>query len=97
MPLPVTSATPAMETTAMGTASKTRPPAGGKASCIPAVIKAAERAGARTWLSVKRGAPTSVEGIAVVEVVAAEVVAAEVVATDDRSAVGDVGVVVIDH
>jgi hypothetical protein len=42
-----------------------------------------------------------VEGIAVVEVAVVEVAAVEVVAgdvaVDDRSAVGDVGVVVIDH
>ena len=37
------------------------------------------------------------EGIAVVEISAVEVVAAETVAIDDRSAVGDVGVVVINH
>ena len=35
--------------------------------------------------------------VAVAEVAVIEVVAAEVVAIDDRSAMGDVGVVVIDH
>ena len=43
----------------------------------------------------------SVEGIAMVEVAVVEVPAVDVVAgdvaVDDRSAVGDVGVVVIDH
>ena len=46
--------------------------------------------------------PASVEGIGVVEiamtrVAAIEVVAAEIVAIDDRSTMGDVGVVVINH
>ena len=94
--------TAAMETSAVGDTSKARPPAGGEASDIAAVIKATERAGARSWLSVKRRAPTSVERVAVaeiamVEVAVVKVTVVEVVAIDDRSAVGDVGVVVIDH
>src|SRR5260370_35896876 len=96
------SAAAAVETTSVGATSKARPPAGGKASCIPAVIKAAERAGACSWLSVKRRMSTSVVSIAVVEiamvkVAAIEVVAAEIVAIDYRPAVGDVGVGVVDH
>ena len=93
----MSSTTATMETTSVGAASKARPPAGGKPSCVAAVIKAAERAGACTWLRVKRRVPASVEGIAMVEIAMVEVVASEVVAIDDRSAVGDVGVVVVDH
>jgi hypothetical protein len=37
------------------------------------------------------------EGIAVVEVAVIEAVVTEIVAVDDRPAVGDVGVVVVDH
>src|ERR1700680_2871812 len=98
--MPSTTAT--VEATSVGAASKTRASAGGKTSCIAAVIKATERAGVCTWLSVKRRGPASVERIAMVEIAmveiaVVEIVAAEVVAIDDRSAVGDVGVVVIDH
>src|SRR5580700_431992 len=102
MPSPVTSATTAMKTTSVGATSKARPPAGRKATDIAAVIKATESAGMCTWLGVKRRVTASVEGIAVVEiamvkVAAIEVVAGEVVAIDDGSAVGNVGVVVVDH
>jgi hypothetical protein len=48
MPSPVVSATAAMETTSVGAASKTRVPARREASDIAAVIKAAERTGARS-------------------------------------------------
>ena len=53
-------------------------------------------------MSVKRRVPTSVERVAVaeiamVEVAVVKVTVVEVVAIDDRSAVGDVGVVVVDH
>src|SRR5580704_1443615 len=64
---------------------------------IAPVIKTAERARVRTWLSVKRGVRISVEGIAVIEVATVKVAVVEVVAIDDRPAVGDVGVMVIDH
>ena len=93
----MSSTTATMETTSVGATSKARPPAGGKAPDIAAVIKATERAGARTWLCVKRRVPASVEAIAMVEVAVVEAVAAEVVAIDDRSAMGDVGVVIVDH
>src|SRR5712664_3117223 len=85
-------ATSAMETASMRSAPKTRPPARRGASDITAVIKAAERAGACSWLTVKRRVRVPVEGIPVVEVVAGDVVA-----INDRSAMGDVGVVVVDH
>jgi hypothetical protein len=49
----MSSTTATMETTSMGAASKARPPAGGKTPDIAAVIKAAERAGASTWLGMK--------------------------------------------
>ena len=96
------SSTAAMETPAVGATSKARPPAGGEASDIATVIKATERAGACSCLSVKRRVPTSVERVAVaeiamVEVAVVKVTVVEVVAIDDRSAVGDVGVVVINH
>ena len=61
------------------------------------MIKAAERAGPCSWLSAKGRVRASVEGIPVVEVATIEVVAGDVVAIDDRSAVGDVGVVVVNH
>jgi len=92
MPSPMVSATAAMETS-----SKTRPPARREASDIAAVIKAAERAGACSWLSVKRRVRVSVEGVPAVEIAVVEVVAGDVVTIDDRSAVGDVRVVVVDH
>src|SRR5713101_3844166 len=77
-------------TTAMGAATKAGAPAGRKAAGISAVIKAAERAGVCSWLGVKTRRP--VEGIAVIKVAVVEVTA-----IDDRSAVGDVGVVVVDR
>jgi hypothetical protein len=46
-----------VEATAMETTSKTRLSAGRKASDISAVIKATERAGAQSWLSVKGRCP----------------------------------------
>ena len=61
----MSSTTATMEATSTGAASKARPPAGGEASDIATVIKATERAGACSWLSVKRRAPTSVERVAV--------------------------------
>src|SRR6267378_2557648 len=99
---PMAAATPAMETASMRSTPKTRPPPRRKASDITAVIKAAERAGACSWLTVKRRVRVPVEGIPMVEIVVArvavvEVVAGDVVAIDDRSAMGDVGVVVVDH
>ena len=48
----------------------------------------------------KRGTPAcsvSVERVAMVEVAVIEVVVVEIVAIDDRSAVRDVGVVIVDH
>src|SRR5580692_10928928 len=97
LPSAMSSTTATMETTSVEAASKARPPAGGKAPDIAAVIKAAERAGACTWLWVKRRVPASVEGMAMAEAAVVEVVAAEVVAIDDRSATGDVRVVIVDH
>jgi hypothetical protein len=97
MPSAMAPTTAPMETTSVRATSKARPPARREASDIPAVIKAAERAGVCSWLSVKRRVRVSVEGMAMVDVRVVEVVAAEVVAVDDRSAVGDVGVVVIDY
>ena len=91
------STTASMETTSVRATSKARPPARREASDIAAVVKAAERAGACSWLSVKRRVRVPVEGVAMVEVPVVEGVAAEVVAVDDRPAVGDVGVVVIDY
>src|SRR5712692_10606839 len=96
------SSTAAMKTTAVGATSKARPPAGGKASDVSAVIKPTERPGACSWLKVRSRRPveprTSAARFASVERVAmVEVAAIEVVAIDDRSAVRDVGVVVVDH
>src|SRR6266481_2590069 len=96
------SSTAAMKTTSMGTTSKARPPAGGKASDVSAVIKPTERPRARSWLKVRSRRPmeprTSAGRSASVERVAmVEVAVVEVVAIDDRSAMGDVGVVVVNH
>src|SRR5882724_5256001 len=111
------SSTAAMKTTSMGTTSKARPPAGGKAPDIAAVNEATERAGACSWLKVRSRRPVeprtsaarsasvervamveiAVVEVAVVEVAVVEVAVVEVVAIDDRSAVGDVGAVVVDH
>ena len=88
--------------------AKARPPPGRKASCIAAVIKSTERAGACTLLSMKRRGRTSVEriamvGVGVVEIAASvkvaviEVVMTEIVAIDDCAAMGDVRVVIINH
>src|SRR5258708_18037998 len=92
-------------TTAMGAATKAGAPAGRKAAGSSAVIKAVERAGVCSWLGVKTRRP--VEGVAVVGVSVVEigvvkiavikVAVVEVTAIDDRSAVGDVGVVVVDR
>src|SRR5882762_88222 len=99
--------TATMETTPAGATSKTRPPAGGKASDIATVIKATERPGARSRLKVRSrrsveprtssAGPASVERVAMVEVAVVEVVVTEIVAINDRPAVGDVGVVVVNH
>lgn len=69
---------------------------------IATVTKAAERAGTCSWLSVERRVRVSVEGIpvaeiAMVEVAVIEAVVTEIVAVDNRPAVGDVGVVIINH
>ena len=96
--------TATVETASMETTAKARPAAGRKASYIAAMIKATECAGARTRLGVKRRGPASVERIAtvtievaVIEISTIEIVAAKVVAIDDRSAMGDIRVVVIDR
>src|SRR5260370_13850385 len=91
----------------MGATPKARPPAGGRASDVSAVIKPTERPGACSWLKVRSRRPAeprtsaarsaSVERVAMVEVSAIEVAVVEVVAIDDRSAVRDVGVVVVNH
>ena len=91
----------------MEATTKARPSARREASDITAVIKATERAGTCTLLSVKRRGPTSVKRIAmvcvgvvkavVVEVAVVEVIPTGVVAIDDRSAMGDVGIVIVDH
>src|SRR6266850_3302296 len=105
-PMPSTAA---VKTTATRATSKARPPARGKASDISTVIKTAERAGACSWLKVRSRRPVeprsstarsaSVKCVAMVEVAAVEIATAAVkaVAIDDSSAVGDVGVVVVNH
>src|SRR5882757_7073453 len=103
----MSSTTATMETTAAGATSKTRPPAGGKAPDIATMIKATKRPRARSWLKVRSrrsveprtsaAEPASVERVAMVEVAVIEVVVAEIVAINDRPAVGDVGVVVVNH
>src|SRR6266436_8154258 len=103
----MSSTTATMESTSAGATSKTRPPAGGKASDIATVIKATERPGARSRLKVRSrrsveprtsaAGHASVERVAMVEVAVIEVVVAEIVAINDRPAVGDVGVVVVNH
>src|SRR5258708_36409094 len=103
----MSSTTATMETTSVGATSKTRPPAGGKAADVATVIKPTERPRARSWLKVRSrrsveprtsaAGPASVERVAMVEVAVTEVVVAEIVAINDRPAVGDVGVVVVNH
>ena len=71
------------------------------------MIKSTERAGTCSGLKVWGRRPAeartsaarsaSVERVAVVEIAMVEVAVVKVVAVDDRSAVGDVGVVVVDH
>ena len=101
----VEAGTTTMESAAtMESTSKARLPAGGKASDISAVIESTERAGVCSGLRVRRWSPVeswisayrsaSVKCIAVVKVAA---VGIEVVAIDDRAAVGDVGVVVVNR
>src|SRR5260370_11437265 len=104
----MSSTTATMETTtSVEATSKARPPARRKASDIATVIKATEWRRAGSWLKVRSrrsveprpsvARPASVERVAMVEVAVIEVVVVEVVAIDDRSAVGDVGVVVVDY
>ena len=83
-------------------AAKARLSARRKASDISAVIKATERTGARSGLVVRKRGPMeswiSASGSASVECVAMIKIAAvgiEVVAINDRTAVGDVSVVVV--
>src|SRR5712664_3629199 len=74
---------------------------------IAAVVKPTERAGACSWLKVRSRRPVrrgtsaarsaSVEPVTMVEVTAIEVAVVEVVAIDDRSAVRNVGIVVVNH
>src|SRR5260370_25674414 len=100
-------ATATMETASMRAAPEARPPARGKAPDIATVIKPTERPRARSRLKVRcrrpvgpltcAARPASVERVAMVEVAVIEIVVVEVVAIDDRSAVGDVGAVVVNH
>src|SRR6267154_2117289 len=97
MCLPMSPATATMETASMRAAHEARPPARGKAPDIATVIKPTERPRARSRLKVRcrrpvepltcAARPTSVERVAVVEVVT----------INDRPAVGDVGVVIVNH
>src|SRR5580700_5353094 len=96
------SATTAMEaaapmeaTTTVETTTKARLPAGGKAPDISAVIEATECAGACSWLSVRCRIPVKPRVPSAASVKRVDVV--EVVAIDDRSTVGDIGVVIVDH
>src|SRR4029077_13795339 len=104
----VMSSAATMETaTSVEAASRTRPSTGGKAPYIATMIKATERSRARSGLKVRSRRsvklltsatrPVSGERVAVVEVAVIEVVVTEIVAVDNRPAVGDVGVVVVDH
>src|SRR6266436_6525170 len=93
------SSTAAMKTTSTGTTSKARPPAGGKAPDIAAVIEATERAGACSWLKVRSRRPVeprtsaarsaSVERVAMVEIAVVEIAVVEVAVVE--------GAVVVDH
>ena len=101
---PTTVGPTAVKSASTEAASNARLPAGGKASDISAVIKATERAGACTLLSVRRWSPMEswifasrsapVERVAMVKIAA---VVIEVVAIDDRAAVRDVGIVVVNR
>src|SRR5260370_16697530 len=96
-----------METASMRAAPEARPPARGKAADVATVIKATKRPRARSWLKVRSrrsvepqmsaAGPASVERVAMVEVAVVEVVVAKIVAINDRPAVGDEGVVVLNH
>src|SRR5580704_13707213 len=79
-------------TTTVETTTKARLPAGGKAPDISAMIKATECAGACSWLSVRCRIPVKPRVPS-----AASVKRVDVVAIDDRSTVGDIGVVIVDH
>jgi hypothetical protein len=63
--------TAAMKTASVEATSKARPPAGGKASGIAAVIEATERAGACSWLKMRSRRP--VESATVIEPAVAEI------------------------
>src|SRR5258708_1243569 len=103
----MSSTTATMETASMGSTSKARPPAGGKAMDIAAVVEATERAGACSWLKARSrrpvesrtsaARPVSVERVAAVNVSVVSVAVVKIVTIDDRSAVRDVGVVVVDY
>src|SRR5260370_3445755 len=96
-----------METASMRAAPEARPPARGKAADVATMIKATKGPRARSWLKVRSrrsveprtsaAGPASVERVAMVEVAVVEVVVAKIVAINDRPAVGDVGVVVVNH
>src|SRR5580704_12426554 len=91
------SATTPMETASTGSTSETRPPAGREASDIAAAIKAAERAGVRSWLrvkagtSMKAGAPVKtrrpVESAAMPEITVMEPLVTELMAMRDKGVV----------
>src|SRR5229473_1118890 len=72
--------TATMKTAPVGATSKARPPPGGKAPGISAVIKATERAGACSWLSVKSRRPMG--SAAVIEVAVADVTVIEAAVAD---------------
>src|SRR5260370_26703221 len=100
-------ATATMEHATMRAAPKARPPERGQVPDIGTVINPTERRRARSRLKVRcrrpvepltcDARPASVECVAVVEVAVIEIVVVEVVAINDRPAVGDVGVVVVNH
>jgi len=96
-----------METTPTGSTAEAGLSPGGKPSNVSAVIKPTERAGACFWLKVWSRGPmerrtsaaksVSVKRVAMADVAAIEISVVEAAAIDDRSAVRDVGVVVVDH
>src|SRR6266852_6035259 len=94
---------PMSSTTATEAASKARPPAGGKASDIPTMVKTAEssRTGARlaVWCcgSMESRTPRRAATMGSPGVVEIPTSVIEIVAVDDRSAVGDVGVMIVNH
>ena len=102
---PTSTTTPMKTASTMKAASKARLPAGRKTSDVSAVIKTAKSARACSWLHVRSRRPVksripnvaSVKRVTVVKVPVVEAGVIKIVAINNRAAVGDISVVVVDH